>query len=126
MDQSHEHSNWWLQAGGGCLSDLYDDTDSIALYMLAAPDFLTFIIELESAQNHRASSDVHHKESLKAPERHFVTMRVLIDHASPFLYAVHVVSGTGDGSMKLQSKRLYVICMNSVCINNIPSTLPRI
>ena len=47
----------------GCLSDLYDVTDAIALYMLAAPDFLTFIIEFESVQNHRNSSDVHHKES---------------------------------------------------------------
>ena len=53
-----------VQAGGGCLSDLYDDTDSIALYMLAAPDLLTFINEFESVQNHRNPSDVHHKESL--------------------------------------------------------------
>ena len=36
----------------------------LALYMLAAPDFLTFIKEFESVQNHRNSSDVHHKESL--------------------------------------------------------------
>ena len=53
-----------VQAGGGCLSDLYDDTDSIALYMLAVPDFLTFINEFESVQNHLNSLDVHHKESL--------------------------------------------------------------
>ena len=28
-----------VQAGGGCLSDLYDNTDYMALYMLAAPDY---------------------------------------------------------------------------------------
>ena len=66
--------------------------------MLAAHDFLTLINEFESVQNHRNSSDVHHKESL---ERHFVIdvasfMRVLIDYASPFLDAVHVVIDTGD------------------------------
>ena len=86
-----------MQTGSGCLSDLYDDTDSIALYMLAAPDFLTFINEFESVQNHQNSSDVHHK----ALERHFVIdvasfTRVLIDNASPFLDAVLVVIGTGD------------------------------
>ena len=53
-----------MQAGGGSLSDLYDDTDSIVLYMLAAPDFLTFINEFESVKNHRNSSDAHQKESL--------------------------------------------------------------
>ena len=66
--------------------------------MLAAPDLLTFIIEFESVQNHRNSSDAHHKESL---ERHFVNdvasfMRVLIDYASPFLDDVHVAIDTGD------------------------------
>ena len=69
--------------------------------MLAAPNFLTFNNEFESVQNHRNSSDVHHKESLWALERHFVIdvasfMRVLIDHASLFLDAVHVVIDTGD------------------------------
>ncbi len=36
---SHEHSNRKLQAGAGGLSDMYDDTDAIALYMLAGPGF---------------------------------------------------------------------------------------
>ena len=43
MDQSHEHITRQLQARGGGLSDLYDDTDSIALYILAAPDSVIFI-----------------------------------------------------------------------------------
>ena len=47
---------WWFRSA--------DDTDSIALYTLAAPDFLTFINEFESVQNHRDSPDVDHKESL--------------------------------------------------------------
>ena len=61
---AHEHSNQQLQAGGGGLSDLYDDIDSIALYILAADNSVIFINEFESVQNHRNSSDVHHKESL--------------------------------------------------------------
>ena len=64
MYQFHEHINRQLQAGGGDSSDLYDNTDSIALYVLAAPDSVIFIKEFESVQNHRNSSDVHHKESL--------------------------------------------------------------
>ena len=62
-DQSHENSNRQLQAVGGGLSDLYDDTDFNAFYMLAAPDSVIFNNEFKSVQNHR-SSDVHHKESL--------------------------------------------------------------
>ena len=63
-DLSHEHNNRQLQAGDGGLSDLYDDTDYIALHMLLAPDSMIFINEFESGQNHRNSSDVHDKESL--------------------------------------------------------------
>ena len=55
--------NRQLQAGGGGVSDLYGDTDSIALYMLAAPDSVIFILEFEGVQYHQNSSDVHHKES---------------------------------------------------------------
>ena len=64
-DQSHEHSNRQLQADGGGLSDQYDDTDYIALYMLVVPDSMIFINEFESVQNHRNSSDVHHKNLYK-------------------------------------------------------------
>ena len=46
-DQSHEHSNRQLQAGDGGLFDLHGDTDSIALYMLAAPDSAIFLNEFE-------------------------------------------------------------------------------
>ena len=52
--------------------------------MLAAPDFLTFISEFESVQNHHNSSDVHHKESLYALEQHFI-----IDDASFMIMKVH-------------------------------------
>ena len=37
-DKSHEHSNRKLQAGSGGLADIYDDADTIALYMLTATD----------------------------------------------------------------------------------------
>ena len=86
-DQSHEHNNRQVQAGGGGLSDLYDDTGSIALYLyvLVAPDSVIFIVAFESVQNHRNSSDVHHKKTL---ERRFVNdvasfMRVLILECCP-------------------------------------------
>ena len=46
-----------VQAGGGCLSDLYDNTDSIALYMLAAPDFLTLNV-YKTIATHRNSSQL--------------------------------------------------------------------
>ena len=61
---AHEHSNQQFQAGGGGLLDLYDDIDSIALYILAADNSVIFINEIESVLNHRNSSDVDHKESL--------------------------------------------------------------
>ena len=57
MDQSHEHSNRYYKvvvvAYQICMTI---STDYIALYMLAAPDFLTFINEFESVQNPRNSS----------------------------------------------------------------------
>ena len=37
-DQSHEHSNKLLQQSGGGIADLYDKADSMALYMLSAPE----------------------------------------------------------------------------------------
>ena len=100
--------------------------------MLAAPNFLTFITEFESVQKHRNSSDVQHKESLQALERHFVIdvasfMRVLIDHASPFLDAVHVVIDTGDvmGAWSY-SQRDWMWSAWIVCAwKNLPSTIPR-
>ena len=57
MDQSHEHSNRYYKlvvvAYQICMTI---STDYIALYMLAAPDFLTFINEFVSVQNPRNSS----------------------------------------------------------------------
>ena len=49
-DQWHEHSNRKLQAGGGGLSDMYDDTDMITLYMLAGPDSVKLTDEFERVQ----------------------------------------------------------------------------
>ena len=45
----------YKQTGGGGVSDLYDDTDSIALCMLAVPDSVIFINEFEGVglQHHR-------------------------------------------------------------------------
>ena len=85
----------------GCLSDLYDVTDAIALYMLAAPDFLTFINEFEKCTKPSQLLRCTSQRISKALERHFVIdiasfMRVLIDHVSPFLDAVHVVIDTGN------------------------------
>ena len=62
-DQSHEHSNRKLQAGGGGLSDLYDDADAIALYMLAGSDSVRLIDEFETVQTLRDPSVAHHEES---------------------------------------------------------------
>lgn len=62
-DQSHEQSNKKLQAGGGGLSDMYDDPDSIALYMLAGPDTVRLLEEFESVQSLADSSVAHHEES---------------------------------------------------------------
>ena len=69
---SRPTSWWWLRIRS-------------ALYMLAAPDFLTFINEFESLQNHRNSSDVHHNF-------HESTHR----SCKSILDVVHVVIDTGD------------------------------
>ena len=45
-DQSHEQTNNVLQGNGGA-SNLYDDTDAIALCMLAGPDCVRIIEEFE-------------------------------------------------------------------------------
>ena len=57
--------------------------------MLAAPDFLTFIMNLKVYK-----IIVTYQMYITNDVASF--MRVLVDHASPFLDAVHVVIGTGD------------------------------
>ena len=64
-DQSHEHSNKELQQNGGGLSDLYDHADSIALYMLAAPDTARMIKEFDHVLCKESSRTTHHEESHK-------------------------------------------------------------
>ena len=88
-DQSHEHSNRKLQAGAGGLSDMYDDTDAITLYMLAGPESVRLIDEFETVQNKHDSSVAHHEES-PALQKRFMTdvtklMNVLRDRGNPFL-----------------------------------------
>ena len=62
-DQSHEHSNPKLQAGGGGLFDMYDDTDMITLYMLAGPDSVRVNDEFKRVQVLHNSPIGHHEES---------------------------------------------------------------
>ena len=92
-DQSHEHSNRKLQADGGGLSDLYDNADAIALYMLAGPDFVRLIDEFETVQTLRDPSVAHHEES-PALLRRFIKdvgrfMDVLRDSGNTFLETSH-------------------------------------
>lgn len=47
-NQSHAQSNKKLQAGGGGLSDMYDDAGAITLYMLAGSDSVRLIDQFES------------------------------------------------------------------------------
>ena len=68
-DQSHEHSNPKLQAGGGGLYNLYDDTDMITLYMLAGPDSVRLTNELERVQMLHNSPIGHHEESPSSQRR---------------------------------------------------------
>ena len=62
-DQSHEQSHKKLQAGGGGLSDMYDDANAFALYMLAGPDSVRLIDQFESVLTTSDSSVAHHEES---------------------------------------------------------------
>ena len=48
-DQSHEHCNKALQQSGGGLADMYDNAESIMLYMLAAPETARIIQEFENS-----------------------------------------------------------------------------
>ena len=61
-DQSHEQSNKKLQSAGG-LSDLYDEPDTLALYMLSTPDMLRIIEEFELVLNTESKSTKHHEEA---------------------------------------------------------------
>ena len=60
--QPHEQMNKVLQGNGGA-SDLYDDTDAIALYMLAGPDCVRMIEELERVNKLPLESTGHHEET---------------------------------------------------------------
>ena len=62
-DQSHEHSNRKQQAGSGGLADIYDDADTIALYMLTAPDAVQLTDKFEKVLDFHDPSVAHHEES---------------------------------------------------------------
>ena len=68
-DQLHEHSNPKLQAGGGELFDIYDDTDMITLYMFAGPDTVRLTNEFEGVQVLHNSPIGHHEESSSLQRR---------------------------------------------------------
>ena len=61
-DQSHEQMNKVLQGNCGA-SDLYDDTDAIALYMLAGPECVRMIDEFEMVNKVPLESTGHHEEA---------------------------------------------------------------
>ena len=61
-DQSHEQTNKVLQGNGGA-SDLYDDTDAIALYMLAGPDCVIIIEKFEHFPKVPKLLTGHHEEA---------------------------------------------------------------
>ena len=51
-----------LQGKGGA-SDLYDDPDAIALYMLAGPDCVRIIEEFENIHKLHTGTKDHHEEA---------------------------------------------------------------
>ena len=82
-DQSHEHSNKELQQNGGGLSDLYDHADSIALYMLAAPDTARMIKEFEHVLCKESPRTTHHEESPKLQIKFLSDVRRFMDVLRP-------------------------------------------
>ena len=91
--QSHEQSNTKLQAGGGGLSDMYNDAGAITFYMLAGPESMRFIDQFESVLTVSNSSIAFHEEA-PAFQRCFITdvkkfMGVLRERGNPFLEIGH-------------------------------------
>ena len=87
-DQSHEQTNKVLQGNGGA-SDLYDDTDAIALYMLAGPDCVRIIEEFERVHMSMELSAGHH-EKARSLQSTFLKdvqsfMKVVNEMGNPFL-----------------------------------------
>ena len=82
-DQSHEHSNKELQQFGGGLSDLYDHADSIALYMLAAPDTSRMVKEFEHVMSKESFRTSHHEESPKLQTKFLSDVRRLMEVLRP-------------------------------------------
>ena len=77
-----------LQGNGGA-SDLYDDTDAIALYMLAGPDCVRIIEEFERVHERPELSTGHHEEA-RSLQSTFLKdvqsfMKVVIAMGNPFL-----------------------------------------
>lgn len=89
-DQSHEHSNKALQQSGGGLADMYDEAESIILYMLAAPETARIIQKFEnSIEIKDNTSTAHHEESPKLQVKFLSDVRKLInvikEKGNPFL-----------------------------------------
>lgn len=89
-DQSHEHSNKALQQSGGGLADMYDEADSIALYMLAAPDTARIVQEFENVLGKNKTTNTSHHEEAPKLQKKFLTdvrnlLNVIKEKGNPFL-----------------------------------------
>ena len=76
-DQSHEQSNKTLQSSGG-LSDLYDDQETLAVYMLSTPDSLRIVDEFESVLTTPNKSTKHHEEAHSLQVKFFADVKSLV------------------------------------------------
>lgn len=87
-DQSHEQMNKVLKGKGGA-SDLYDDTDAIALYMLAGPDCVRIIEEFERLHKIPTTSTCHHEEAASLQSRFLKDVKSFVNvvtaMGNPFL-----------------------------------------
>ena len=70
-DQSLEHSNRKLQAWDGGIANLYERADAIALYMLAAPDTVWLLEELEKGLV-TPDTSVAHPDKAHALQKRFM------------------------------------------------------
>ena len=74
----------------GGIADLYDNTDTMSLYMLSAPETARMIIEFEIILNAAASSSIaHHEEAPKLQNKFLTDVRNLIaaveEKGNPFM-----------------------------------------
>jgi hypothetical protein len=87
-DQAHEQSNKSLQAHGGAVG-LYENTEALALFILAEPDCARIVEEFEAVYDPPPSSTAHHEEghSLQVKFRKDVLsfVDVVVHMGKPFI-----------------------------------------